>query len=73
MGMAKIFIGVVIIVIGVVLWFAISTPQGALTQIMFDNPSARMGFSDAVQGLQLLYFLAVIGSGIGIIIWGSQS
>jgi hypothetical protein len=73
MGMGKIFIGVVVIIIGVVIWMMMSTPQGALTQVMFATPGERMAFVDSIAGLQLLYFLAVIGGGIGLIIWGSQS
>ena len=73
MGMGKMFIGVVIMVIGIAIWFTLSTPQGALTQVMFANAGERANFADAVKSLQFIYFLLVIGSGIGMIIWGSQS
>ena len=67
------FIGVVIMVIGIAIWFTLSTPQGALTQVMFATAGERSAFVDHVKSLQFIYFLLVIGSGIGMIIWGSQS
>jgi hypothetical protein len=73
MGIGKIFFGVMVLVIGISMWLMMATPQGALTQVMFSSPSARMSFSETIQSFQLLYFLVVIGGGIGLIIWGSQS
>jgi hypothetical protein len=72
MGMGKIFIGAIILIAGIVAWLMLASPQGALTQLMFATPTERMNFVDALRGLQVLYFLAVIGGGIGLIIWGSQ-
>ena len=49
------------------------SPQGAITQLLGSTPSARTQIVDTVQSFQLLYFLLVIGGGVGIIMWGSQS
>ena len=68
-----IFFGVLVLIIGISVWFMLSTPQGALTQVMYGTPAERMDFADTVQSLKLIYFLVVFGVGIGTIIWGSQS
>ena len=73
MGVGKIAIGLFVIVLGVVIWSMLSSPEGAITQLLYASPSARYDFSQTVQSLKAIYFLLVSGTGIGLIIWGSQS
>ena len=73
MSIGKIFVGVFVIVIGIALWFMLATPQGALTQVLFSTPADRFAFTETFSSFQFIYFLIVMGAGIGIILWGSQT
>ena len=73
MGIGKIFFGVVLIVIGIAIWFMLSSPEGALTQVLYSTPSSRYEFTQTFANFQFLYFIIVFGAGIGIIILGTQS
>jgi hypothetical protein len=73
MGIGKIFIGVVLLVIGIAIWFMLSSPEGALTQVLFSTPSARYDFTQTFASFQFIYFIAMFGIGIGMILWGTQS
>lgn len=73
MGIGKIFIGVVLIVIGIAIWFMLSSPEGALTHVLYSTPADRYNFTQTFAGFQFIYFLIIFGLGIGIILWGTQS
>ena len=73
MGIGKIFAGVVLIVIGIAIWFMLASPDAALTQVLFSTPSARYDFTQTFANFQFIYFIITFGLGIGIIVWGTQS
>lgn len=73
MGIGKIFFGAVIIIIGITIWFMLSTPQGALNQVLFSTPAERYSFSQTFTQFQFLYFIIVFAAGIGMVVWGTQS
>jgi hypothetical protein len=73
MGIEKIFIGVVIIMIGIILWFMLASPDAALTQVLFSTPAARYSFTQTFANFQFLYFFVIFAAGISIVLWGAQS
>ena len=70
MGMGKVFIGVAIIVIGIVIWFSLFSD---MLNIFIESPQARYEFRQDLEKVQPIYFLIIIVLGIGIILWGSQT
>jgi hypothetical protein len=70
MGIGKIFFGVVLIVIGVAIWFMI---QGDALGVFIQSPQDRFNFREAFGQFQFIYFLLTFGLGIGVILWGTQS
>ncbi|MCD6575632.1 MAG: hypothetical protein J7K73_00545 [Nanoarchaeota archaeon] len=70
MGMGKIFFGVAIIVIGMVIWFSLFSD---MLSVFIDSPQARYDFRQNLEKVQTIYFLVVILAGVGLILWGAQT
>jgi len=70
MGIGKIFAGVVLIVIGISIWFMIF---GDALNVFISTPGERFAFREAFSNFQFIYFILTFGLGIGIIVWGAQS
>ncbi len=68
--MGKIFFGVAIIVIGMVIWFSLFSD---MLNVFIESPQDRYDFRQGLEKFQTIYFLVVIMIGIGLILWGSQT
>lgn len=73
MSMVKIVLGVLILVIGIALWFMISTPDAPITKMFISTPSERFAFTENLAAFQPLYFLITSAFGVLMIIWGARS
>jgi len=70
MGIGKIFFGVGIIVIGVVIWFSLFN---GMLNVFVESPQERYDLKQGLEKFQTIYFLTIIMVGIGLILWGSQT
>jgi hypothetical protein len=70
MGMGQIFIGVAVIVIGIVIWFSLFSD---MLNVFIENPQERYDTREALRKFQPIYFLLIIVAGIDLIVWGSQT
>ena len=70
MSIGKIFFGVGIIVIGIVIWFSIFS---STLNVFIESPQQRYEFRENVREFQTIYFLILIFASIGFIIWGAQT
>ena len=72
MGMGKIIFGVIFLIVAILTWSMLASPEGAVTQLLFATPAERFSFSESLQSLKAIYFLVSFGIGLGVIFWGVQ-
>lgn len=70
MGIGKIFFGVGIIVIGIVIWFSLFSD---MLNVFIESPQERYNFRETIRRFQTIYFLIIILIGVGFVLWGSQT
>ncbi len=70
MGMGKIFFGVAVIVIGIVIWASLFS---GMLNVFIESPQERYDFRQDLESFQTIYFLIIIMTGIGLIMWGAQT
>ena len=70
MGIGKIFFGVVLIIIGIAVWFMVF---GDALNVFIGAPQDRFEFREAFSQFQFIYFILTFGLGIGMVLWGTQS
>ena len=70
MVMAKILLGVMVILIGISIWF---TMQSSALDVFISSPQDRYNFRENIAQFQFLYFLLIFCGGIIFIVWGASS
>lgn len=70
MGIGRIFLGVAVIIIGIVIWFSMFSDA---LDIFIKSPQKRYEFREMLEKVKLIYFLVIIVIGICLILWGSQT
>ncbi len=70
MGLNKLFLGIVIIVLGIVIWFSMFS---SALNVFIESPQQRYEFRNSLEHFQTIYFLILIMIGISFVLWGAQT
>jgi len=71
-NIVKILIGLMVLILGILIWSMLANPSGAITQLIYSTPAERFSFSETLNSLKLIYFFAVFAVGLGLVFWGIQ-